>query len=114
MLMAPCDEIYFGKPHADFYVDDAAVSAFENLEQAMGFFESKNTVEARDFNSISDLSIELIKKQSDQPLTGEVGGDVLVPYFLGRPKTKKTVSRSEVAVVLVVTALTARPLALVV
>lgn len=32
----PYDEIYFGKPSADFYIDDKAVYAFDNLEHATG------------------------------------------------------------------------------
>lgn len=32
----PYDEIYFGKPSADFYIDDKAVYAFDNLERATG------------------------------------------------------------------------------
>ena len=31
-LNIPFDEIYFGKPYADFYIDDLAVSSFDILE----------------------------------------------------------------------------------
>lgn len=31
----PFDEIYFGKPSADFYVDDKAINAFDDIEKKM-------------------------------------------------------------------------------
>lgn len=31
----PFDEIYFGKPSADFYIDDKAINAFEDVEKKM-------------------------------------------------------------------------------
>lgn len=34
----PCDEIYFGKPYADFYVDDKAVPAAAQLSKYMGVY----------------------------------------------------------------------------
>ena len=32
------DEIHFGKPWAQFYVDDCAVSAYTNLEKELGYY----------------------------------------------------------------------------
>ena len=29
----PYDEIHFGKPYANFYIDDLAINAFSNLEK---------------------------------------------------------------------------------
>jgi len=31
-------ELYFGKPHAHFYIDDLAISAFDDLEKETGFY----------------------------------------------------------------------------
>lgn len=67
----PYDEIYFGKPHADFYIDDLAVNAYDNLEKITGFY--KNTIEPRDFNSITHNSINIIKKQSKN---GDLKGEI--------------------------------------
>ena len=36
----PYHELHFGKPHANFYVDDLAVSAFANLHQELGIYPS--------------------------------------------------------------------------
>lgn len=46
----PFDEIYFGKPHADFYIDDLAVSPFGDIEKEIGFYDA--VVEARSFNKV--------------------------------------------------------------
>lgn len=46
----PYDEIYFGKPHADFYIDDLCVRPFSNIEKELGFYDAK--IESRYFNSI--------------------------------------------------------------
>ena len=37
----PYDEIYFGKPYADFYIDDLAVNCFDDIERQIGFYDSK-------------------------------------------------------------------------
>ena len=43
----PYDEIYFGKPYADFYIDDLAINTQSNLERETGFHVT----------SISELSL---------------------------------------------------------
>jgi len=35
----PYDELYFGKPYADFYIDDLAINAFSDLEKETGFYD---------------------------------------------------------------------------
>jgi len=63
----PYDEIRFGKPWADFYVDDLAVSAFSPLEKSIGFY---NTVsKPRSFNKIA-YSKGDVKKETNN--MGEV------------------------------------------
>lgn len=66
----PYDELYFGKPYADFYIDDLAINAYDSFEKEIGFYE--NTIDPRDFNNISKTSIDIIKKQSETTLNGEI------------------------------------------
>ena len=73
----PYDEIYFGKPYADFYIDDLAVNAYDSLEKELGFY--KDYINPRDFNSITKMNLEIIKKQSANPLDGEIH------YYLNIP-----------------------------
>lgn len=65
----PYDEIYFGKPEADFYIDDRAVSAFGDLEKELGFYQ--DTIKPRDFNSVEKNTIEIFTKRSSD-LSGEI------------------------------------------
>jgi capsule biosynthesis phosphatase len=67
----PYDEIFFGKPNADYYIDDLAISSYANLEKALGFYN--NDIESRDFNIIESSNFEIIKKSSnDSKLEGEI------------------------------------------
>ena len=34
----PYDEIYFGKPQADVYIDDLALNCFDDMEKDLGFY----------------------------------------------------------------------------
>lgn len=63
----PYDEIYFGKPYADFYIDDLAYNSFEDLEKELGYYDNK--IEPRDFHSINTGSVDTIIKNGD--LEGE-------------------------------------------
>lgn len=65
----PYDEIYFGKPDADFYIDDHAVSAFGEFEKELGFYQ--DTIKPRDFNSVEKNTIEVFTKRSSD-LSGEI------------------------------------------
>lgn len=65
----PYDEIYFGKPYADFYIDDLAISAYSNLDKELGYYNDK--IKPRDFNIIQNNIIESYKKISDD-LSGEI------------------------------------------
>jgi capsule biosynthesis phosphatase len=69
----PYDEIYFGKPIADYYIDDLAINAFDDLEKELGFYSSH--IEPRSFNSVEDRSINLYRKSSkdiNKKLDGEI------------------------------------------
>lgn len=65
----PFDEIYFGKPEADIYIDDLALNCFDNLEEELGYFPDK--ISPRDFNVLELNSIDTLKKQS-LDLSGEI------------------------------------------
>ena len=41
------DELCFGKPHADFYVDAAAVSAFSELHKELGIYAAAKPASSR-------------------------------------------------------------------
>jgi len=63
------DELCFGKPYADFYIDDLAVNSFSNLEKSTGFYI--NTITPRNFNTI-EMKDNSIIKTSEKDLSGEI------------------------------------------
>ena len=65
----PYDEIYFGKPYADFYIDDLAINCFDDIEKEIGFYN--NFIASRDFNNVENSSIDIIKKNGSD-LSGEI------------------------------------------
>ena len=62
------DEIHFGKPYADMYIDDLAINAFDNVEKEMGFY--MDTIEPRKFNTVS-IERDVVVKSS-KSLEGEI------------------------------------------
>ena len=68
-LDIPYDEIYFGKPYANVYIDDAGVNAFDDLEKATGYY--MDSISPRDFNEIQQNSVETYTKSSTD-LSGEI------------------------------------------
>jgi hypothetical protein len=65
------DEMHFGKPEADFYIDDLAVNCFSNIEKEMGFYQTK--IDPRSYNFIETSCINtFIKKTNDNLLDGEI------------------------------------------
>jgi aminoglycoside phosphotransferase len=65
----PFDEIYFGKPYADIYIDDLALNCYDSLEKELGYYIDK--IEPRNFNTLELNSIETYKKTSEN-LSGEI------------------------------------------
>lgn len=65
----PYDEIYFGKPYADYYIDDLAISSYSDLEKSLGYYQT--SIDPRNFNSIKCSSINILIKKSDD-LSGEI------------------------------------------
>lgn len=75
----PYDEIYFGKPHADFYIDDLALNCFDDMERELGYYNSK--IQPRDFHSIEISNIETVTKK------GNLSGENY--YYNNKPDTLK-------------------------
>jgi len=65
----PYDELYFGKPYANFYFDDLGVNSFDNLEKHTGFYI--NNIDPRGFNTIQIKDTTIIKT-SKKDLDGEI------------------------------------------
>ena len=66
------DEIYFGKPYADFYIDDKAINALSDVEQYLGCYQH---ISPRSFNSCKPTvlnTIQTITKSSKYSLNGEI------------------------------------------
>jgi capsule biosynthesis phosphatase len=63
----PYDEVYFGKPYANFYVDDLAVNPSLSLDKTLGIFNTNTT--PRDFNKVEFQGNKVIKYTSNK---GEV------------------------------------------
>lgn len=59
----PYDEIYFGKPYANFYIDDLAVNPYISLSQSLGIFEAHTT--PRDFNKVEYKEDKVVKTTSN-------------------------------------------------
>ena len=78
----PFDEIYFGKPQADVYIDDLGINCFDNLEKELGFY--MDVIKPRDFNEINSNYIEIYKKIS-KDLSGEIY------YYRNIPKKIKDI-----------------------
>jgi capsule biosynthesis phosphatase len=75
----PYDEIYFGKPYADVYIDDLALNCYDNLEKELGFY--LDNIMPRDFNKLETNSIETYKKISNN-LSGEIYYYQNIPYSI--------------------------------
>jgi hypothetical protein len=65
----PFDEIYFGKPYADYYIDDLAYNCYGNLEKELGYY--MDNIEPRNFNELDKNTFETIIKKSND-LSGEI------------------------------------------
>ena len=72
----PYDEIYFGKPYADVYIDDLALNCFQDMEKELGFYNQK--INPRDFHNLQYLSSNIIKKEG-----ADLGGEI--HYYLHIP-----------------------------
>lgn len=66
----PYDELYFGKPYADFYIDDLAANPYYDVQKELGFY--KKVIEPRSFNSIQMNKEVVIKKSKNGEKLGEI------------------------------------------
>jgi capsule biosynthesis phosphatase len=55
----PYNELHFGKPHADFYIDDLAINCNTDIDKQVGFYNS--VIEPRSFNHV-ELSSDTVVK----------------------------------------------------
>lgn len=66
----PYDEIYFGKPHADAYIDDKAVDAYGDLEKLTGFYQ--NDLITREHNFVVEQENVVKKSSTSSAIRGEL------------------------------------------
>jgi capsule biosynthesis phosphatase len=59
----PYDEIHFGKPYANFYIDDLAINANASLDKALGIYNTD--IEPRSFNKIEYTQKTVIKETNN-------------------------------------------------
>ena len=62
-LEIPYHELIFGKPHADFYIDDLGINARHDLQKATGFYS--NDIEPRSFHTLRVKEIKIIRKEGN-------------------------------------------------
>jgi len=61
------DELHFGKPNADFYIDDLSVPAFFGIDKKIGFYDTG--IVPRSFNKVDYLEKSVIKETNN---SGEI------------------------------------------
>ena len=59
----PYDEIYFGKPYANFYIDDLAINPYISLDKSIGIFSADT--QPRDFHQVEYNDDKVIKTTSN-------------------------------------------------
>ena len=69
----PYDEIVFGKPYADFYIDDKSISVYDDMEKEIGYYQV-NKNETRKFNNIVEKTYSTVVKESlkNDVIDGEI------------------------------------------
>ena len=60
----PYDEIFFGKPYAQYYIDDLAVNANSPLDKALGIYDTH--IAPRSFNKVEYTNNTVIKHTSNK------------------------------------------------
>ena len=79
LFQIPYDELYFGKPYADAYVDDKAISAAHVLSKDLGIFTCEDSIPSRSFNTVTIRTSTVTKKSLHGDLRGEIH------YYLSIP-----------------------------
>ncbi|UJR07104.1 hypothetical protein I4U23_011392 [Adineta vaga] len=71
----PYDELYFGKPYGDIYIDDRAFNTFDkNLSEQIGFYEGSVSIQdyqANRYNKVKRINKTRIMKEGSS-LFGEI------------------------------------------
>lgn len=101
----PCDEIYFGKPYADFYIDDKAVPAQSQIHKLTGLYNLNKVLEARKFNNIllagNTVTKSAISENHKHAIDSEIyyyenipnDVDDLFPNFISKTDASYTIER---------------------
>ena len=66
----PYDEIYFGKPYADVYIDNLALNSYDDMEKYLGYY--MDNIDTRSFNTLENNIIETYTKKNEDTLEGEI------------------------------------------
>ena len=80
----PYDEIYFGKPNADVYIDDKAINTFHDLNKSIGFplIRNEKFNPTNKFNSIVLEDESIYKSGPKVSMRGEI-------YFYNQVKNRE-------------------------
>lgn len=76
----PYDEIYFGKPYADLYIDDKAINAYSDLEKSTGIY--RHALITRQHNDVRILEQVVKKSSKNQSIKGEAHWYANIPAGL--------------------------------
>lgn len=77
------DELIFGKPYADFYIDDLAVNALDNLNFKLGYYDEEE--KTRSFNNVFVGEKYTIKRSTNlQKLSNEIKYYKNIPFKLDK------------------------------
>jgi len=78
------DELHFGKPYANLYIDDLSINSFTDLSKSTGFYDFNERIKSRSFNSLRLHNNLITKKSSDlKKIKSEIH------YFDSIPKSLK-------------------------
>ena len=66
----PYNEIYFGKPYADVYIDNLALNSYDDMEKYLGYY--MDNIDTRSFNKLENNIIETYTKKNEDTLEGEI------------------------------------------
>lgn len=82
----PCDELHFGKPFADVYVDDLAVHSLLDTEKELGLEVPERSrdiigaIQPRPHNNVVQVNNTVIKSSSDAGILGEKYMYEVIPH----------------------------------
>ena len=80
------DELLFGKPYADVYIDDKAVDSNGDLEKQLGVYNAIG-FETRSFNNVTTDSFPVVKKTAHPGAIKDIRSEIY--YYKNIPNTVK-------------------------